>query len=143
MSEDKKQVIADSIRANQILEDADKVRKAGLYNTTVDGAPIIAADPTQLDKGVYKHDYQPERKLNFDQKIYMFPESYNALRKELVQYWPNLWAVVSWRMAHRAEEFVEEMNKALDLAVVFDTEAVDFISQTFLTALRKKRGLSA
>lgn len=140
---DKKQIIEESIRANQILEDADKIRKAGLYNTTVSGAPILSADPSQVDKGIYKHKWEPNKVKNFDEKIFMFPESYNELRKELHNHWPELWAIVSWRMAHRAEEFVEQMNAALDLAVVFDTEAVDFISTTFLNALRKKRGLSS
>lgn len=136
-----KQEIAETIRANQLLEDADKVRKAGLYNTTVDGRDIRSASPTELDQGKYKHSLDGKVK-NFDEKIFMFPESYNALRKELVENWPNLWALVGWRMAHRAEEFVEYMNDALDVAVVFDTEAVDFICSTYLSLLRKKRGLS-
>jgi hypothetical protein len=138
---DKKLAIEESIRANQILEDADKVRKAGLYNTTVDGKDIRSAGPGQLDSGIYKHSLDGKEK-NFDQKIFMFPESYNQLRKELVENWPNLWALVAWRMANRAEEFVEIMNDALDVAVVFDTEAVDFICSTYLSLLRKKRGLS-
>jgi len=132
--------VEEARKQNQLLEDADKVRKAGLYNQTVGGRDILSASPSQLDKGKYRHDYDPNSKRNFDEKIFMFPESYNALRKELHDNWPNLWALVGWRMAHRAEEFVEYMNDALDLAVVFDTEAVDFICTTYLNALKKKRG---
>lgn len=140
---DKKQAIEASIAANQLLEDADKVRKAGLYNTTVGGQNIRSAAPTELDKGKYKHSWDPvaAAKKNFDEKIYMFPDSYNALRSELNDHWPTLWAGVQWRMAYKAEEFVEVMNDALDIAVVFDTEAVDFICKTYLKALQAKRGV--
>lgn len=140
---DTKQQIADTIRANELLEAADKVAKAGLYNTTVGGQPILSASPTELDKGKYKHSWDPvaAAKKNFDEKIYMFPDSYNALRTELVENWDELWALVQWRMAYRAEEFVELMNAACDLAVVFDTEAVDFICKTYLRRLQEMRGV--
>lgn len=125
-------------KLNQILEEVDKVKKAGLYNTTVDGRPIITGGESDRDSGIYRHSLDGKAK-NFDQKIYMFPESYNQLRKELHDYWPALWAVVQWSLAHRAEEFVEIMNEALGLAVVFDTEKVDFISTTFLNRLIEMR----
>lgn len=95
------------------------------------------------DTGVYKHDLSiPEHKKNFDQKIYMFPESYNQLRKELVENWPTLWLGVGWYMAFKAEDFVSIMNDALEMRIQFDTEKVGWICEQFLTALRKKRGFS-
>lgn len=107
------------------------------------GNPIgreLATNPNGKDE--QQHSFDPNSKKNFDQKIYMFPESYNALRKELMENWPNLWAIVSWRMAYRAEEFIECMNEALDLQIAFDTTNVAWICDQYLTALRKKRGLN-
>lgn len=142
------QRLADIAHANKLLEDADKVRKAGLYNQTLGGQDIRSASPSELDKGKYKHSFDAKnpataKNKNFDEKLYLFPESYNALRRELVEYWPHLWELVGYRMAHLPEEFCEHMNSALDTAVVFDTEAVDFICSTYLSLLRKKRGVSA
>lgn len=79
---------------------------------------------------------------NFDQKIYMFPESYNQLRKELVEHWPHTWAQVSWAMAYKAEDFVATMNEALDMKLQFDTGKVEAICLEYLNALRKLRGVS-
>ena len=143
MSEQTRLEIEESIRANKILEDADKVRKAGLFNTTIDGFPIITGSDSDRDDKLHRHDFDPARSKakHGRDAFYFFPESFNELRKELTSgHWENLWAVVGWRMAHRAEEFVECMNEALDLAVVFDTEKVDFISRTYLNELRKRRG---
>lgn len=81
-------------------------------------------------------------KANFDQKIYMFPESYNALREELYNHWPNLWELVSWCMAFQAEDFVAIMNGALDMKLQVDGNKVDATCQAYLDALRAKRGLS-
>jgi hypothetical protein len=78
----------------------------------------------------------------FTDKIYMFPESYNALRRELHDYWPNLWSAVSWSMAHKAEEFVERMNDALETKVQFDGNKVEATCQHYLNILRALRGLS-
>ncbi len=134
--------IAERIRAQQALEAIDKVAKTGLYQQTSSGADIITGDDGRdRDDKKYRHDTSGPKKEGRD-AIFMFPESYNQLRKELHDHWPNLWAAVSWRMAYRAEEFVEQMNAALDVAVVFDTEKVDFISTTYLNLLRKKRGVS-
>jgi len=80
-------------------------------------------------------------KADFSKKIYLFPESYNALRRELNDYWPTLWIAVSWAMAHQAEDFVSIMNDALDLKIQFDGNKVDATCKIYLDALRKKRGL--
>lgn len=99
-----------------------------------------------------QHDYseQASKQKNFDQKIYLFPQSFNALRRELHDNWKVLFyqtpcengAPLSWNMAHDAVYFVAMLNDALDLHVQFDTENVSGICHTFLNALRKKRGLS-
>lgn len=108
------------------------------------GQPI----PSQLLTGgesardSVKHDISNTNSKNFDQKIYMFPESYNALRREIYENWPTLWALVSWRMANKAEEFIEHMNEATDLNIVFDTEKVEWICDQYLTKLRRMRGLN-
>ena len=85
--------------------------------------------------------HKPATGNDLQDKIYMFPESYNELRRELVTYWTHtIWPQVAWRMAFRAEEFVETMNEILGVAVVFDTAKVDFICRTYLAILRKNRG---
>ena len=81
-------------------------------------------------------------KRNFDQKIYMFPESYNALRREMVQNWPCLWQSVGHAMAFDAHNFTLLMNDALEVKIQFDTGKVESICHTYLNLLRKARGLS-
>lgn len=101
---------------------------------------------------------------NFDQKIFMFPESYNELRKELETHWnPNKTGIhphhricevrwdywqCGWAMAWDADIFVSYMNKKLSypynvLAVTNDDELrIGHICSIFLKELRKKRGES-
>lgn len=81
-------------------------------------------------------------KRNFDQKIYMFPESYNALRRELVEHWPEIWPLVGWYMGNNGPQFVEAMNAGLQVKLQFDTNKVDSICKTYLNILRKQRGVS-
>lgn len=92
--------------------------------------------------------------LNFDQKVFMFPEEYNELRKELVAHWSHdrtkkpYWgdAQCGWAMAFDAELFVEYMNTHCDhaynvLQVTRDKEQeIAYICRKFLTYLRKRRG---
>lgn len=73
---------------------------------------------------------------------YLFPESYNALRRELHGNWPNLWAAVSYNMAFNAGQFVHDMNDALGMRIQYDTQKVDATCTAFLNELRKLRGLS-
>lgn len=101
--------------------------------------------PNQTDKarGLQHHANPDEirKQDNFDQKIYWFPPHYNLLRQELSSgAWENLWALVAYRMAYVAEEFVEYMNAATDLNLVLDSEAVDWTCEQYLLALRKMRG---
>lgn len=83
-----------------------------------------------------------EKQTHVSEKYYFFPDSYIALRKELSEYWPTLWQHVQWCMAYRAEEFIERMNEALDMNIIFDTAKVSWTCEQYLTALRQKRGLS-
>lgn len=97
---------------------------------------------TDAEKGLHQHDMDSKAAdKNFDQKIYMFPESYNELRRELVAHWPELWKLVGWPMAYAAGLFIERMNDALDLYVQMDSHRVDAICTEYLQALRKKRGI--
>lgn len=99
-----------------------------------------------------RHDYDPEKSKhkNFDQKVYYFPESFNALRRELDQHWqtlfysvnPEMGKSLAWCMAFDAPTFVGVLNGALDLTVQFDSDNVSGICHTFLNALRAKRGVS-
>ena len=86
-------------------------------------------------------DLENKEKKNFDQKIYMFPESYNALRKELYENHPTLWQVVGYYMGHNGNLFVHAMNVVLDMNVQFDTDKVDAICKQFLDRLRQHRGV--
>lgn len=106
----------------------------------------------KLDKQ-QQHSYQGEeaaKKKNFDQKIYLFPESFNALRRELHDHWPVFFTQVNpytgkslaWNMVNDALQFIADMNDALDLHVQMDSDNIDAICKTFLDELRVKRGLS-
>lgn len=97
---------------------------------------------TDAEKGLHHHDMEHQASSkNFDQKIYLFPESFNALRSELCQNWPELWKLVGWPMAFAANIFIEQMNDALDLNVVLDSSKVDAICTEYLQALLKLRGV--
>lgn len=100
--------------------------------------PFQPTDEGDKDKGPYKHELDNKPK-NFDQKLYMFPESYNALRKELVENWPEIWKVVGWFMAHDAPSFVEIMNEATQLRIQFDTDKVSWICDQYWKKLREMR----
>lgn len=94
--------------------------------------------------------------LNFDQKVYTFPDSWIELRKELYNYWredlpsskvPN-WndPRCGWALAFDAPLFTEYMNTALggvlNVAMVTNDKEfhIDYICKTFLKELRKRRG---
>lgn len=97
------------------------------------------------------HDYDPAAsdKKNFDQKIYLFPDSYNALRKELYTNYPILFQTVNpetgvslaYCMVYDAPQFIAVLNGALDMVIQVDTDNVDYICKKFLNALRVKRGV--
>lgn len=93
------------------------------------------------DSGPYKHK-PVDKDAPFSEKVYLFPESYNALRAELFLYWPNLWSQVGWAMAFKAEDFVERMNDALEMKLQLDGNKVDATCQAYLNKLRQLRGLS-
>lgn len=82
-------------------------------------------------------------KANFDQKVYMFPESFNALRRELDENWPSLFELVGYAMVADGIRFIELMDAALDTRTTFDTAKVDAIAKKYLNLLRNKRGISS
>ena len=99
---------------------------------------------------------------NFDQNIYIFPESWQELRKELFTHWnPKHTGLKShhylcdvrwdrpecgWAMAFDADLFVEYMNGKLKgvykvLTATNDKEfQIGHICKIFLTELRRIRG---
>ena len=97
-----------------------------------------------------QHDIENSKQKNFDQKVYLFPESFNALRRELEDHWPSLFHTVNPEtgmslavaMVFDAAQFIGTLNGALDLAEMYDTGNVDGICKKFLNELRVKRGLS-
>jgi hypothetical protein len=97
---------------------------------------------TDKKKGLYSHDMERAANTkNFDQKVYLFPDSYNELRRELYINWQDtIWPHVSWAMAFAANLFVERMNEFLDLKVQLDSDRVDYICTVYLNELRKRRG---
>ena len=80
---------------------------------------------------------------NIDEKVYMFPDSFNALRKELSENWPTLFERVGYTMAFDAPVFMEMMDAALNTKTTFDSAKVSAISLKYLNMLRNKRGLSS
>lgn len=87
---------------------------------------------------------------NFDQKIYLFPPSYNALREELETWYPTFFTTVNpevgcspaWAMVYDAAQFIGLCNGAFDLAIQMDSENVDGICKEILNAARKLRGVA-
>lgn len=107
-----------------------------------DSAPVLVATEADTDKALGYHYHDMDKSSgskNFDQKIYMFPPAYNALRKELVENWPTLWALTSYRMAFMPEEFCAIMNDATSLRVIFDSGAVNWMCDKWLNELIRMR----
>lgn len=84
-----------------------------------------------------------DAKEHITEKVYMFPDSFNALRVELHSNWPTLFAQVGWMMANDAISFIETMDGALDTRTTFDSAKVSAICHKYLNLLRNKRGLSS
>ena len=80
---------------------------------------------------------------NIDEKVYLFPESFNALRIEMVSNWPNLFQIAGHAMVFDAVRFIELMDAALDTKTTFDSDKVEAICAKYLNLLRNKRGLSS
>lgn len=100
--------------------------------------------PTAFDKSSLGAlaEQQPEKAKHFSDKIYMFPESYTALRLELMNHWPEIWPHVAWHMAHNGPDFVSIMNAGFQMNVQFDSNKVDATCIAFLNKLREIRGVS-
>lgn len=113
----------------------EKLTERGAAN---EEAPMLVAQESQTDKalGYHYHDMDKhQNSKNFDQKVYMFPPAFNALRKELFENWPHLWQISSWYMANRPEEFCSQMNSATDLRIIFDSGAVNWMCDQWLNKL--------
>jgi hypothetical protein len=84
------------------------------------------------DSGIHAH------------KLLENPDAHHisALRREMMDYWPNLWQQVGYVMAHKAEDFVAGMNAALDMKLQLDGNKVDATCTAYLNELRRLRGLS-
>jgi hypothetical protein len=74
-------------------------------------------------------------------KVYLFPESYNALRREMHDNWPIVFKQVGWYMVFDAVTFIEQMDFICDTKTTFDTQKVSSICHKYLNILRKKRGV--
>lgn len=96
-----------------------------------------------LDSEPGKMHKEARKDANFDEKVYMMPESFNALRRELDANWPALFARVGYAMAFDAITFIEMMDGALDTKTTFDSAKVDAICAKYLNLLRNKRGISS
>lgn len=108
------------------------------------GTKAVDGGESARDEKLYRHSgISSDKHKPFSDKIFMFPPEYNALRRELDIYWPQLWAITQWSMAYKAEDFVSVMNEALDMAIVFDTEKVAFICRSFLEELQRRRDSTA
>lgn len=96
--------------------------------------------PVDSEPGRMTAPSRPEDHIS--QKVYLMPESFNALREELMNHWPNLWQAVQAAMGWNAVVFMQMMDAALDTKTGFDSAKVDAISKKYLDMLRVKRGLS-
>lgn len=95
-----------------------------------------------LDSEAGRAHSSAKANANFDEKVYMMPESFNALRRELYENWPRLFALVGHAMAFDAVRFLELMDGALDTKTTFDSQKVDGTCKKYLDLLRAKRGLA-
>lgn len=89
-------------------------------------------------------------KKHISEKIYYFPEEFNALRRELEDFWPAFFTHINpefgfspaWAMVHNGPQFIGLMNGALDMDVQLDTENIAATCKAYLNKLRAMRGVS-
>lgn len=130
-----------------LAEDAEQFleRKKQLENA----APDDSKHGGDFYLPAHNRHQEAHKTANIDQKVYLFPESFNALRRELEENWREFFHTVNpltntspaWCMVFDAPQFIGYCNGATGLAVQMDSEAVDEICKTFLNAFRKMRGV--
>jgi hypothetical protein len=107
-----------------------------------DGKTRDVADDYKAPGDPTKHDMTVDRtNEHISKKVYLFPEAFNELRKELEGNFPTLWKYVGGDMANNAQRFIHKMDDALDLVTQFDSGNVDGICKRYLDKLRSLRGL--
>ncbi len=117
-------------------------RQELIDRSNAEAGPMLIAGEKDTDEALGYHFHnmvKGSNTKNFDQKIYMFPPAFNALRKELFENWPALWALAGYRMANMPEEFCALMNDATDLRVIFDSGAVNWMCDKWLNQLIRMR----
>lgn len=133
-------------------EEEELLDRQILLDKAAPNPDTIAPDNSSQDKQ-HRHDFVSEedsKKKNFDQKKYYFPEEFNALRRELEDYWPTFFMTVNpimgmspaHAMVFDAAKFIGMCNGATDLAEQLDTGNVVGVCKVFLNAFRQKRGVS-
>lgn len=96
---------------------------------------MSSGDPT-------KHDMSVDRtNEHISTKVYLMPESFNALRRELDEHYPNVFRWVGYNMVFNAQRFIHQMDSLLDTVTQFDSDNVDGICKRYLDELRVKRGV--
>lgn len=124
-------------------------RQKHLHDTAPDeNAPA----PDSVLAANQQHNVQQnvwEKARNFDQKVYYFPEEFNALRQELEENYPTFYESINpeiglspaYAMVFNAPAFIGMMNGALDMDIQFDSGAVAQTCKQFLNRLRAMRGV--
>lgn len=113
-----------------------------------------ASDITPVPQDSYLPAGQKDKpaadNAHFSEKLYFFPESFNALRRELEDNYPHFFTSVNpemgmspaYAMVFDAPKFVGMCNGALDMDLPFDSQNVDGICKKFLNGFRAMRGVS-
>lgn len=117
---------------------------AAKQTTTMDSAKPDQALPMQN-----RTEFLPAN-AEFSKKIYLFPEEFNALRRELEENYQNFFLSVNpdvgmspaQAMVFDAPKFLGMCNGALDTVIQFDSENVAGICGELLNGFRKLRGVS-
>ena len=74
--------------------------------------------------------------------LYVYPESFNQLRKQLSEDHEDLWVKVSWDMANNPMDFILTMNEELDCVCVPEM-GVEAVCTRYLQALKLRVGKPA
>lgn len=81
---------------------------------------------------------------HFSEKLFIFPESLHALRRELETNWPNLWnSPLQYYLWSDQASLVETLCEALGIVIRdFDSANLDGYCKQFLDELRERRGMT-
>lgn len=146
----RKDMLLTPLQQSMKVDEEESAHRAGrLAKSHTDNMQGAGPDASALP--AHQRDAAAPANAHISEKFYFFPESFNALRRELEENWQNFFHLVNpeigmspaYAMVFDAPKFVGMCNGATDSVVQFDSQNIDGICKEFLNKFRAMRGVSA